>query len=380
MSYPVLYLIFKLYSRLIEKLYTINVENTDIDIMNLKTRSSRNAWFLCYHIYSTSNQYSPKAVAQFELDLKYAVEKLDVEYVIIEDYFDKLVWGEYANVWSEETLKAFIKLIHDYGAKFLPYTNATELSITGQQYPKHGRDWGAKTSWGKIYAGYASIFYPSVYIFPEYEWYAKIMCAKSGWKDFLLDQIRQLHENYELDGLYLDRVDYRVPCYDHNKDPKHFEKALPGLVREMQKINKSVSQSNILIVNDSCMQPDYITEEIFGIADGILSELLLADMNPYGIDQKLAVRFVDLAWKFKWLVRTILTYLLPVLYHSKLMTNKQRMQNIIKRIRDASGDKDLWLFSHQKDKESIEFLTSNIESENTHLCFCSGVKRLRELH
>ncbi|MHA1340030.1 MAG: DUF6259 domain-containing protein [Promethearchaeota archaeon] len=336
-----------------------------------------NAWFACYHIYSISSSYSPKAIKSFEKDLKFAVDNLNVSLIILEDYYKNLVWGEYANIWSEDNFKAIIKLIHDYGAKILPYTDATELSITGQQYPKNGRLWGAKTSWGKIYAGYSSIFYPSVYIFPQYEWFAKIMCPATGWTDFLLSQIKYLHENFEIDGIYLDRVDYRVKCYDHSKDTNHFNKNLPTLVAKIQKLNKSYSKKNILIINDSCMAPDQYTKQIFENADGILSELLLEDMDPYSLVQKLAVQFVDLSWHFKFWVRKILTYLLPKLYHSPLMLDKNRMQSIITRLRKVITDKPLYLFSHRKDKQSIEFLKQNID-KNTFLCYCSGTHPLRE--
>ncbi|MHA1821100.1 MAG: DUF6259 domain-containing protein [Promethearchaeota archaeon] len=342
-------------------------------------RSKNNAWFVVYHNYSVSSQYSPKAVRLFKQDVEIAANKLDVKYVIIEDYFKNLVWGEFGRLWSEETFRGFIRAAHDAGVKVLPYMDATELSITGEEYPKNGKKWGAKTSWGKIYSGYSSILYPSVYFLPEYDWFGKIMCPASGWTDFLVSQLQILHEKFDIDGFYLDRVDYRLKCHDHSKDPGHFNKALVKLVQKLQKTNKSYGNEKFLIVNDSCMAPDENTKRIFKIADGILSELLLADMDPYALENKIAVLFGDLIWKFKWGIRTVLTYILPRIYKTSLMTNRKRIHEIISRIRNAAGSKDLWLFSHRTDSVSRNFLSENIDSPNTHLCFYTGRERLKNI-
>lgn len=338
-----------------------------------------NAWFVPYHFYSISTIYSEKAVRYFTEDLERAVRDFDVEIVIVEDYYRNLIWGEYGTPWSDDTFRAFIKVTHDYGAKILPYTDATELSTTGGIYRKFGREWGAKTSWGKIYCGYSSILYPSVYFLKEYEWYGQIMCPASGWKDYFLNQITRLHENFEIDGIYLDRVDYRVKCYDHLTDPDHFSQNIPVLVRELRNINKSFGSDNILIINDSCMKPDEITVKVFENADGILSELLLADMNPYGIENRLSVLFGNIAWKFRLILRPALTYILPKLYQTRIMTDDSRIREIITRLKKAAPSKHIYLFSHRTDTESRRFLSRYCKNNDIHLCFFTGHTRMSKI-
>lgn len=335
-----------------------------------------NAWFAIYHLYSTSTEYSPRAVRAFERDARVAAEQLDVDCVIVEDYYRNLVWGEFATPWNADTLAGFIDVAHDYGLKFLPYLNATELATTGVVYPRAGRAWGAKNRWGKVYCGFSSVMYPSVYFLPEYDFFLKLMCPASGWHEHLVGEATRLLDEFDVDGLYVDRLDYRVRCHDHHPDPTHFERGLVPLFRDLKNSVHAAGREGI-VMNDSCLPPDAVMTELYGLADGILSELLLFDMNPAGIENQLATHWGDLVWKFKRLVRPFLTVLMPALYHSRVMVDERRIREIVGRIRRAAGPtKPLFLFSHRTDAESRAFLRRALDSRHTRLCFYAGPRPL----
>ncbi|MHA1732890.1 MAG: DUF6259 domain-containing protein [Promethearchaeota archaeon] len=342
----------------------------------------KNAWFAAYHAYSISKDHSPRAVRAFARDVKFAAEKLDVEYVIVEDYYERFIWGEFSRPWSERTLREMIAAVHDRGLKFLPYTDATELAMQGREWPLHGREWGAKNRWGKVYCGFSSLMYPSVYYFPQHEFYLRVMCPLSGWREHLCREVERLGEMFEIDGIYVDRLDYRVECYDHVAgNPGHFGEGLVPLLRGMKKAATAKSNKNVLVMNDSCMNPDAVMAELYRVADAVLSELLLADMNPWGLENILATNWGDLAWKFRRVVRPALTHLLPRLYQTGVMTNPERMRSIIHRIRRAAGDPDkpVFMFSHRTGRETLEFQREIAKSEGTRMCFYNGVKPLSSI-
>ncbi len=340
----------------------------------------RNAWFVPYHLYSVSKTPSPRGIEWFTRDAAFAAAELDVEYVIVEDYYENFVWGEFTRPWHAGNLRAFIRAAHDVGIKFLPYLDATELAMHGQCYPQKGREWGAKNRWGKIYCGYSSVLYPSAYYLKEHEFFLRLMCPASGWADHLVQEVETLLDTYEIDGIYVDRWDYRVPCFDHLPDqPNHFAESLVPLMERMQKAVKTVSLENILIMNDSCMEPDSIMAKLYRRADAVLSELLLADMNPWGIENILATNWGDLVWTFRRWVRPFLTVALPRLYQTGIMTRPDRLQAIITRIRRAARDpaKPIFLFSHRTGPETLKLQKDLLKkTSNTHLCYHNGIKPL----
>ncbi|GAB4307956.1 MAG: hypothetical protein Kow0069_05790 [Promethearchaeota archaeon] len=323
----------------------------------------KNFWFSIYHLYSASTRYSPRAVRAFARDVDDLLERdPDVGHVIMEDYYRELAWGEYARPWNERTLREFVRMLHDRGLKFLPYVDATELATHAPSFEKNGRAWGAKTRWGKVYAGYSSVLYPSVYFLPRHEFFLRLACPASGWADHLVEQARSVVEGFEADGLYVDRLDYRVPCHDASHggagtgaDPEHFSRGLVPLFERLRAEAVESPGGRLLVMNDSCMDPDPIMGKLYRVADAVLSELLLADMNPWGLENVLATRWGDLAWKFRRVLRPVLSVLLPALYRrTPAMVDAARLLSIVARIRRAAGDpkKSVLLFSHRVGEET----------------------------
>jgi len=332
-------------------------------------------WFALYHAYTTSTSYHEKALKVFEEDVKFS-QKIGIKTLIMEDYYKPTLWGEYTSLWNGQNLSKMIKIVHDYGIKFIPYTNATELSISSETYKKNGKKWGAKNRWGKIYSGFNSIFLPNYY--PD-AFFTKIMCPKTGWKDHLLTQIEQLFENFEFDGIYFDRVDYRVKCHDHSNDFDHFKEELPILIKDLIKVATRKSRELVSIMNDSCMAPDETMIKCMNNVNVVLSELLPIDWDPNSLLNKLNYFFGDIAWRLRNFLMPITRFITEKQFQSTTMINTQRISEIIRRLKIYKKPENIVLFTHRRDELGLNTIKFIAEADGCKVGYFRGLKRLISL-
>jgi hypothetical protein len=333
-------------------------------------------WFALYHLYSTACHYDEKGLQNFEADLRYA-QKLGIKILIMEDYYSNFLWGEYTNLWDASTFRGMIKLVHDYGIRFLPYMDVTELAIHGDIWKSHGKSWGAKNSWGKPYSAFSSIFLPQYY---KRNFHTKLMCPhpSSGWGDYLTEQTRRLLGEYEIDGIYLDRVDYRVRCFAHSPNPNHFIEGIPLLVSRIRGEVKSVSAQNLLILNDSCVNPDSTLQECLKLVDFVLTELLPTDTNPRSFYWQFIVNWGDLIWGLRWIFKPILKVFMPIAFTTGMMTDESRLQYIIDRLKPYVGQ-NIILFSHRRDRAGFRAIRQIAKLNQLRCGYLSGLKYLRNI-
>jgi len=335
-------------------------------------------WFVPYHAYSTSNEYDEKALRFFETDIKFA-QKIGIKNLIMEDYYKTFLWGEYTSFWNKRNFAKMIDITHDYGLKFIPYTNATELSIQSETYKKNGKIWGAKNRWGKIYSGFNSIFLPKYYPNPKLTFFTKLMCPISGWKDYLIKQIEELLENFEIDGIYFDRVDYRINCFDHSTIKEHFEEGIPNLLGQIVRVVKNKSQHNISIMNDSCMPPDDILKKNLDCIDMVLSELLPIDWNPNSLLNTLNLYFGDIAWRLRKYLLPITRLITEKQFQSKSMTNFPRISSIVERLKRHKTPDNIILFTHRRDEIGFKSIKKIAKSKGCKIAYFVGLKKLISL-
>ncbi|TFF88698.1 MAG: hypothetical protein EU549_02540 [Promethearchaeota archaeon] len=336
-----------------------------------------NSWFGIYHKYSTSDKYDKRGLNQFKIDVEFA-RKLGVKFLIMEDYYKNLNWGEYTTFWNRETLERMISLAHENDIKFIPYIDCTELTIRGEKYKKFGRKWGAKNRWGKIFSGFNSIFLPLAYPKP-YEFFTKIMCPKSGWQQYLISQVDYLLNELPIDGIYMDRVDYRLACYDHKKDSNHFNNGIAELVENIVKKVKDYDDNYITIMNDSCMQPDDIMKKCIKAVDFVLSELLPVDWDPNSIYNRISREYGDLAWYFRRFLKPLFCIITEMQFTSKSMINVDRIKYIVHRLAKNIKTENIFLFSHRKDLKGLETTKKVVSETGANICYFTGLKRLISL-
>ncbi|MHA1799520.1 MAG: DUF6259 domain-containing protein [Candidatus Helarchaeota archaeon] len=336
-------------------------------------------WFAVYHLYSTSHEYDKKGLTKFKMDAEFAARQ-GVKYVILEDYYDRLTWGEYSNLWNEKNFRKMIEIVNDNGMKLIPYIDITELATKGEIYKKKGKTWGAKNRWGKVYSGFISIFLPIAYPYVEYDFATKIMCPKSGWREYLVGQAAYLLNNFEIDGIYMDRIDYRLKCHDHFPDEDHFKTGIFDLVLEIVNTVRAFGDKYISIVNDSCMYPDAIMTKCIESVDFVLSELLPADWNPNALPNRTLNELGDLIWKLRRFLKPILTTITEWQFSSETMIDLQRINNIINRLKKIKKVENIILFSHRKDLEGFKAIKKISEMTNAKIAFFSGFKPLVSLN
>ncbi|MHA1130192.1 MAG: DUF6259 domain-containing protein [Candidatus Helarchaeota archaeon] len=333
-----------------------------------------NAWFALYHVYSTKKAYDERALRHFEEDIKFA-QNLDVKTLILEDYYTDFLWGEYTNFWDAETFQKMVQITHDYGMRFIPYTDATELAIHGEIYAKNGKKWAAKNPWGKVLSAFSSIFLP---YYSTFNFHTKLMCPASGWGDYFTNQAHILLNQFEVDGIYIDRLDYRVRCYDHFQNPEHFTNGIPNLVKRIQEEVKASSTKNLLIVNDSCVDPDYTLKQCLQSVDYVLTELLPVDTDPYNFYWQFIVNWGEILWALRYILKPLIKFFMKFALTSRSMTDETRIQQIINRLKLYVG-KNIFVFSHRRDYEGISTIRRLAEENQLACCFISGLDYLRNL-
>ncbi|MFX0137426.1 MAG: DUF6259 domain-containing protein [Candidatus Hodarchaeota archaeon] len=331
-------------------------------------------WFAMYHTYSIKKSFDERALKIFEKDVIFAQE-IGIEGLVLEDYYTDWIWGEYTNFWNEKTFQEMIRIIHDYGIKFIPYLDVTELGVHGKVYKRNGRKWGAKNRWGKIYSAFSSIFLADYY---PVDWRTKLMCPSpsSGWYNYLTNQAHVLLTQYEVDGIYLDRMDYRTTCYDHSKDPAHFIQGIPALVKSIRDEVKKISSKNLLIINDSCVDPDPPLIKCMKLADFVLTELLPIDTDTTDFNWQFLMEYGDLIWTFHRLIKPIIKLSTNLSFLSGAMLDPNRLQRIINRLKIHVG-KNIIVFSHRKDYQGFNAIKKVVEKNNLRQGFFPGRKFLR---
>ncbi|MHA1380491.1 MAG: DUF6259 domain-containing protein [Candidatus Helarchaeota archaeon] len=333
-------------------------------------------WFAMYHTYSTKKSFSKKALKIFENDVKFA-QKIGVDGLVLEDYYANWVWGEYTNFWNEQTFKGMVKIVQDYGLKFIPYMDVTELGVHGRVYKENGKKWGAKNRWGKLYSAFSSIFLAAYY---PVDWHTKLMCPfpASGWFDYFTNQANILLTQYEVNGIYLDRMDYRTICHDHSTNQQHFIEGIPALVKSIQHEVKNSSSKNLLIINDSCVDPDPTLIKCMKTADFVLTELLPADTNPYDIYWQSLMKYGEIIWALHRILKPIIRLATDLSFLTSAMLDPNRIQNIINRLKVHVGNKII-IFSHRKDFDGFKAIEKIAEKNGLKRGLFPGRKSLRSI-
>jgi len=326
----------------------------------------QNAWFVLYHLYSTSTSYDKSGLEAFERDLEIA-KKLGVRYVIVEDYYRNFNWGEYTVPWNERTFREVIGAIHSNGMLFFPYTDATEINADSETCITH-RDWLVRDRMGREYTGFLSMFLPMSY--RGHSFHLKLVCPKSGWREHYIRECKTLLEKYDADGIYVDRADHRVACAAH---PGFSE----GLVDMMADLRDALTEKRKkMIVNNCGMRPDYEMRKILNLSDYVLAELL-----PGGEFSHILKPFLYRAGSFIYRARGIVQPLSNASQQiSRRLTGELSNPDVIvKKLAElkAAVDRPVFVFTHRVDATGAGIAMEAARRTGDSICLFS-VKRLYE--
>ncbi|MBR9677770.1 MAG: hypothetical protein GOU97_00535 [Nanoarchaeota archaeon] len=328
-----------------------------------------NSWFPLYHFYSQKKGFDRKAVERFKQDLARA-KNLGVGNVMIEGYYKNLQMGDYTNYYDLKTVKAFVQEAQNHGMKVYPYFCAVELYAKNKVFREHAKDWSAKNFLGKPYRGFISFYLPEY--FSGVNSFSQIMCPKSGWSAHLSRDVDKVISDLDADGIYLDRVDYRLTCHDKNHDhsSENFNDSLSFLIKDLKKIGP-------LFMNDSCIKPDDYFKKYFSHADTVLNEMLPQDSNWFVFNF-----FKNNLGSFIWRTRKLSEPILKAIYESRFFIknkgyiNFSRYEEVMNRLKKVVGDKEIHVASHRKDYSALKVLKRVLNELGAKVCFIPGMSDL----
>jgi len=294
-----------------------------------------NAWFVLSHKYSMSRRYDPAAVGAFRGDALLA-RRLAARWVIFESYPADFAYGDYLAPWCGDTLRAMCDAAREAGLHPLPYTNATEVDIKSSVYRDHP-GWLAKPPVGREYPAFISAYLPEY--FREGDFFNKLVCPAGPWKEYYLDQCSGLIDNFGFEGIYVDRVDYRVPCTAH----PGFSAALPGMMGELKERVRSFDENYILVINDSAKIPDRIFRDVMQHADVVLAETL-----PPGSLQEVTNLVMFATSEILYRLKPFTEFAIRKMYGlwgNSPLPDTRRLRNRARMLHRTTG-RPVWIFTH----------------------------------
>lgn len=325
----------------------------------------RNSWFMLSHKYSTAAGYDREGLARLERDLEIAA-RLDVECVVLESYLKDFKYGDYTDVWSEETLRAMVGLIHERGMKAIPYTNATEVDIKSSVY-RERRDWLARPPVGREYSAFISSYLPDYY--EGHDFFNKLVCPASGWKDYYLEQCGELMERFGFDGIYVDRTDYRVPCRAAGRAHPGFTEGIVDTIRALQDLIKSKNAENLLVLNDSFRSPDRIFRRVMEHADVVLTEIL-----PPGTNQSISNVVMFLTSDILRAVKPLTAVIMRAAFRgwsNSPVNDTARIARRVRLLQRATG-RPVWVCNQAVSARSAVYAWKAAEETGEHFCIITS--------
>lgn len=338
---------------------------------------AENAWFMLYHMYSTSKQPDENFKKLIKEEMKLA-KKLKIKRIIIEDNYKDFRTGDYKEVWNDENFKFLIKEAHKNGIKVYPYVVLVEVATHSNVYLKNRDDWRVRGRFGMELHGFFSMIHSHIYS-PEQDHMSALFCPASGWGDDLVDKVGYLLDEFNVDGIYIDRIDYRMNCRNLDHGGKgHFVKGVIDLVTKISdEVHKKKGRK--LIVNESCIKTDETLKKCIGFSDTVLIEALPYDFPNTSFKMKLYVYFAPrIVWKIKDRMRTPLRRIIKNYYFKPGMFDERRMEYLVKRRKDI-GAKDITLFSQSHNKEGFNTICKAAKKTNISICIATGDKKLKDV-
>ncbi len=328
-----------------------------------------NASFVLYHQFSRRAVFDEKGLKRFRNHLRQMASR-DVKYIIIEDYWRDGLFGEYTQFWNFDTFKAMVAECNDRGMRVLPYICLTELNPNSETFHRYGQQWGARNAWGSIYNGMVSFQLP---YYDQIPFMLKVMCPYSPWQQHLASCIRFLHENLDLGGFYFDRADYRLKCHAHVHPPANqFEDGLVSLVQYLTGKIKSLDARYVTMQNDSLIVPDDTFRRIASASTFILTELMPQDNDPRGLFAQGLANWAHLLWLTRSWSRHLVRGLYNVAFYGNQMTDRYRIQQIVRRLQRNVAGKDIFLFTHRLDEAGAKIVDEVARAPGVHRCFYEG--------
>ena len=354
------------------------MENRFIDPKTVPKKN--NTWFLLYHTYSTSKKRDKEFEKHIDENMEIA-KKIGVDRIIVEDNFRDFRVGDYEDVWHPENYRYLVDSAHKRGMEVYLYVVIGEVATHSDVYKEYKDKWAVKGFLGREYCGFTSIVYQGVGYEKEHDHITKVFCIGSEWRKHLLKQALSVMDKYGLDGVYVDRVCYRINCNDKRHGEKgHFNRGIILFLRDLSKELKKRGKKMIVVdptVKPSSIFPDDVVREYVRISDSVLLEVFPKPMSGdmQGLVQKFYAYFGGQAlWHSRHLVRPIARRVTEGLFRMKFTMDSERLTNCVNNLRKL-GAKDITIFSlSNNNPESFKDVCETVNRTGASICFVTTKK------
>jgi hypothetical protein len=333
-----------------------------------------NMLYIMYQRYSKSKGKDKKFRERIDRDVDVA-RKLGVKRMTMEANFRDFRIGDYDEVWSPENYKYLVESAHKRGIEVYVYVVIGEVATHSKVYKKYRDEWTLKWLLGQEYSGFNSVMLQDVAYDRDDLFQTNIFCIGSPWRELLIKQLISHVDKYNLDGVYIDRVCYRIRCRDKRHGGReHFNEGIPIFLRKLSKELKERKKKMMVVdvnIKPSASYPDEITREYVKIADSVLLEVISKEFDiqrgiAYLIYSLFGARVI---WRLRHLIKHFTGRMATYFYNNSISVDPKKFMGYIKSLKEL-GAKDIIIFSaSSQDPKGFNVICDVAKKTNTSICF-----------
>jgi hypothetical protein len=131
-------------------------------------------------------------------------------------------------------------------------------------------------------------------------------------------------------------------------------------------------------MNDSCVNPDPTLIKCLKLVDFVLTELLPTDTVPNNYYSQFLVKYGDLIWAFRKILKPVFRFFMKFAFTTGSMTDELRIQRIIDRLKPHVGQ-NIFIFSHRMDYEGFKVIRQIAQNNQVSCVYTAGLNYLRSI-
>jgi hypothetical protein len=341
-------------------------------------------WFMLYHQYSMSKKRDKDFEKAIDKDMKLA-KKIGIKKLIVEDNFKDFRVGDYKEVWCPENYIYLVDAAHKNGIEIYLYVVIGEAATHSELYKKYSSDWAVRGLFGRQFAGFASICYQGFAYGEGHDYISKVFCMGTEFRKYFVKEIVSVMDRYKLDGIYLDRLNWRIDCTDKRHGGEgHFDNGMIPFLEEVSGEVKKRKKKLFVVdvpMKPSAIYPDDIVRKYLELADHVLLEVMIYDKHRIkGLTQRLASYFIiDIVHKFRDRVRSLAKKVVEMIFSTDTVSNPDKIVKYVQALEKMNA-KDISIFmANTSTPKGFNAVYEAAKRTGASICFMTGSKKLSDV-